>query len=59
MTDWQISCLAQIAAIQTRVAGMQAANQQRAVLGESMAYTAEDFNYEAAELARIAEMLKS
>ncbi|UYA99067.1 hypothetical protein P9A54_gp82 [Xanthomonas phage vB_Xar_IVIA-DoCa10] len=42
--------LGNILAANARVLGMQAENQQRAVQGESMAYTAQDFNVEADQM---------
>ena len=45
--------LALISACNARVEGMRAENKQREVLGESMAYTEQDFAYEAAELERL------
>ena len=49
-----VSYLAQIAASQARIAGMQAANQQRAACGESPAYVERDFEAEACSLDHIA-----
>ncbi len=42
--------LGNILAAQARVLGMQAENQQRAVQGESMAYTYHDFSAEADQM---------
>ena len=42
-----LQCLATISAANARVAGMTAENMQRQVLGQSMAYVASDFEYEA------------
>lgn len=43
-----------ILAAQARVLGMQAANQQREVAGESPAYVEHDFNAEAAHIENCA-----
>lgn len=42
-----LQCLVTISAANARVAGMTAENTQRQVLGQSMAYTDSDFEYEA------------
>lgn len=50
MSNEQIQLLALIYAANARVAGMQAANQQRAAQGESVAYTEDHFTGEAQHL---------
>lgn len=52
-----VRALGFILACNARVEGMRAENQQRAALGESMAYTASDFNAEAFEMENIARQL--
>lgn len=47
--------LAMVAAAQARIAGMQAENQQRQVLGHSLAYDADAFFCEATGLEQLAQ----
>ena len=54
MESMHISWLAQIAASQARIAGMQAANQLREVSGASPAYGEAAFEVEAINLDHIA-----
>lgn len=55
MNAMTVSILADIFAAHARVEGMKAENMQREIQGDSMAYTAKDFDMEAAGLARSAE----
>lgn len=50
MTNEQLQLLALIYAANARVVGMQAANQQRAVQGDSVMYTEDHFGSEAQHL---------
>lgn len=59
MSPVLVSILAQIAASQARVAGMQAANAQRAACGESPAYVEDSFSYESAHLDALANDARS
>ncbi len=54
MNSRLVSILAQIAACQARVAGMQAANSHRLSIDASVSYDDEAFGYEAAALDRLA-----
>jgi len=53
MTNEQIQLLALIYASNARVVGMQAANQQRAHQGDSVAYTEDHFQDEANHLEHL------
>lgn len=55
MSPQLVSLLAQIFAQQAIVVSMQADNMQRAVCGESMAWSSGDFAAPTDELARLAE----
>ncbi len=59
MEAFEMSLMAQVSACQARIAAMQAANQQRAVLGQSVAYDEAEFMYEAREIERLAEALRA
>jgi hypothetical protein len=54
MNNQQLANLAYIQAAVARVKGMEAANQQRIVCGESVAYTEGHFQREAAHLEYLA-----
>lgn len=54
MNNQQLANFAYIQAAVTRVKGMEAANQQRVVCGESVAYTEDHFQGEAAHLEYLA-----
>jgi hypothetical protein len=53
MSPELVAIWAAISAETARATGMQAKNMQRLVLGESMAYDEQDFNYIAAALDRL------
>lgn len=53
MNNQQLQLLALILASNARVVGMQAANQQRAAQGESVAYTEDHFSGEACHLEEL------
>jgi len=57
MDEATVRALGFILACNARVAGMQAANQQRVILGESIMYDEEHFNNEAAQMENIAHLL--
>jgi hypothetical protein len=59
MNEQTVRALGFILACNARVEGMRAANQQRAAVGESMAYDSHDFDAEAAQMERIAHELQS
>lgn len=53
-----LQCLTVISAANARVAGMTAENMQRQMLGQSMAYTDSDFEYEAKNIENVYTTLK-
>lgn len=53
MTNEQIQLLALIYAANARVVGMQAANQQRALNGDSLMYSEDHFQEEAQHLEHL------
>lgn len=55
MNNLQLAALANIQAAVARVKGMEAANQQRVVAGENVAYTEDHFQGEAKHLEYIAQ----
>lgn len=55
MTELQLEVLAQIYAANARVLGMVADNQQRQVQGESVAWTGDHFQAEAAHLEYLSQ----
>lgn len=59
MNSRQIYWLAEIAAANARIAGMQAENAACAVLNETPNYTDADFRSEAAGLGHIAEAARN
>jgi hypothetical protein len=54
-TEKTARILALIAASQARIEGMKAENEQRLLLGESIAYGSDEFNAEASELKGLVE----
>lgn len=54
MNNQQLAILANIQAAVARVKGMEAANQQRVVNGETVEYVEDDFKQEAAHLDNLA-----
>jgi cytidylate kinase len=58
MEDYQIMQLGRIFASVVEAMGMQAENMQRATLGESMAYTDNDFHNMAEEIKHLANELR-
>lgn len=54
MNDKTVRILALVCAANARIEGMKAENNQRIAIEASMAYTDQDFAYEAAELERLA-----
>ena len=59
MSPVLVSILAQVAAAQARVAGMQAANQHWVALGQSPAYDEQHFKAEADALEHLAIAARS
>jgi len=53
MNTYDVKRLALILAVQTEIEGMKAENKQREILGNSMAYTEEDFIDKASELRNL------
>lgn len=53
MSPELVGIFAAISAENAKIEGMRAENAQRAALGHSMAYVADDFNYIADELSRL------
>ena len=54
---WILGQTAQLFALNAEVAGMQAENDQRKVLGESMAYVEKDFQAKANEIRALSDFI--
>ena len=59
MSPQLVAILAEIFAAQARVLGMHADNQSRQSSGDAPAYVEQDFAYEAAGLAHLAEAARN
>lgn len=57
MELWLLAQKASITAIEAEIQGMVAANQERLIRGESLAYSGEAFEYLAIQLRDISNMI--
>ena len=58
MEDYLVRIFGEIQAEVVVAMGMQADNKQREILGQSMAYTSEDFNNVAADIKSLVDNLR-